>query len=299
MLPKLLFLINPNAGHSGIRSDLLKVLELFSRSYEVTIYVTAGPGEITEKVLKEGSSYALVVVSGGDGSLNEAVRGLLQLEEPPLLGYIPAGTANDVASSLKLSLNAYEAAETVVSGKPFSMDLGTFNGRAFSYVAAFGAFTAVAYATPQKSKRVFGKLAYLTEGARSMKEISPIHAKISADGVDEEGDFLVGLFCSTTSVGGFHAGDLSKLGVSLSDGLHEAVFVRYPKNAGDLAGILAELTRKDFSDPKHFLAFHTKRVSVSFGREIPWTLDGEDGGSVREAELCDLPQALRIIVPNQ
>ncbi len=298
MLPKLLFLINPKAGHSAIRKDLPEVLGAFSREYDLSVFVTSGPGEITKKIAEDGSLYDRIVVSGGDGSLNEAVCGLMQLSQRPILGYLPAGTTNDVASSLRLSLKPQEAVETVLTGEPFAMDLGSFNGRPFSYVAAFGAFTSVSYATPQRLKQALGKLAYFLKGVDSLSEIKPVHAEISSEEVHEEGDFIVGLVCSTTSVAGFRGNDLSRLGISLSDGLSEALFIRYPKDLPDLASLLTELARLDFSDEKHFLAFHTAEVQVNFAEDTPWTVDGEDGGSQRSAVIRNLPQAIQITVPK-
>lgn len=297
-MKRMLFLINPNAGHSGIRAGLLGVLERFcGAGYAVEVYTTAGPQEVTEHIAASEGKYDTVVVSGGDGTLNEAIAGLLRLRERPVLGYLPAGTANDVAATLGLPMEPEAAAEIILHGRETELDVGLFNGRPYTYVAAFGAFTEVSYATPQNEKRAFGRLAYLLEGARSLGGIRPIRVKVTADGVSEEGDFLFGAMCSTRSMGGFRAREIRNLTVSLNDGLSEVVFVRELKNIKEFGELVAEATRFDFTDPRHFLTFQADHLLVEFEEDVAWTVDGEDGGSCRRAELRTLPRAIRVMIP--
>mgnify|MGYP001149486243 CR=1 FL=1 len=101
MRQTMLFFVNPNAGHTEIRAHLLEVLEIFTQGgFDVTVHPTARAGEITDVIAAQGGRYDMVAAAGGDGTLNEAVSGLMQLENPPCLGYIPGGTVNDVASTL-------------------------------------------------------------------------------------------------------------------------------------------------------------------------------------------------------
>ena len=296
---KMLFFINPRAGSSGIRAQLLDVLKLFcSAGYEVRVHTTSGPQEITRIIAAEGQNYDMIVSSGGDGTLNETVAGLLQLEKPPVLGYIPAGTINDVAFSLHLSMDPVEAAKTVLYGTAMDLDAGTMNGRGFAYVSAFGAFTDVAYVTSQDAKKALGKLAYLLQGVKSLAEIKPIHARIIADGVEEEDDFLLGLVCNTKSVGGIRPSSMKNSFISLNDGLSEVPFVRNIRKLSELNETAAQVLKMDFTNRKRFLSFQTNRVQIEFDRDVAWTLDGEDGGSCRAAEILNHHRALRIMVPR-
>jgi len=304
MKPAMLFIINPNAGHSTVKNALMEILAQFNTKYEVRVYTTTGPKDTTRIIAEEGDRYDLIVVSGGDGTLNEAVSGVLELKErtkgaAPLLGYIPAGTVNDVAFSLGLSLNPVQAAKDILEGHEFLMDAGTFNGRPYTYVAAFGAFTKVSYATPSESKHTLGKLAYLLEGAKSLGEIKPIPATVTFNGESHEGSFLLGAFCNTNSMGGFHSEKTLQLDVTLNDGLHEVMFVRSPGNIAELAAYAPEALRLDFTNDKHFLAGHAQELRVEFQEEVAWTVDGEDGGSCTVAELKNLPGAVRIIIPEK
>lgn len=296
---KMLFFINPNAGNSGIRMQLLEVLKLFcGAGWEVRVHTTYGPREITKIIAEEGMRYDMIVSSGGDGTLNETVAGLLKLETPPVLGYIPAGTVNDVASSLRLSMDPVEAARTILHGTVMDLDAGTMNGRGFAYVSAFGAFTDVAYVTSQDAKKALGRLAYLLQGVKSLAEIKPIHARVIADGVEDEDDFLLGLVCNTKSVGGFRTSGAQSDLICLNDGLSEVLFVRNIRNLSELNEAASQVLKMDFSNTKRFLSFQADRVRIEFDRDVAWTVDGEDGGSWREAEILNHHCAVKIMVPR-
>ena len=233
-MKRLLFFINPNAGHAEIRGTLMEVLEIFSAGgYEVTVHMTTGPRDLTRQIAARGAQYDLIVCTGGDGTLNEAVSGLMALpyEKRPKLGYIPGGTVNDVASTLGLSKDTVRAAQEIMDGHPFPLDIGSFGpDRFFTYVAAFGIFTDVPYETPQEDKRIWGRLAYIMNGAGALGRLKPTHVRVFYDDHQEEADVLVGLVTSTTSVGGFKT--TRDLGISLNDGLYEMILVRATKKSG-------------------------------------------------------------------
>ena len=206
MQRKLLFFVNPRAGHSEIRGSLMQAIQIFTAGgYEVTVHPTSAPRDLTRQIAERAAGYDLVVCTGGDGTLNEAVSGLMQLppaDRPPL-GYIPGGTVNDVAKTLGLSLDPILAAQDIVTGREFPIDIGAFGkDRWFVYVAAFGLFTGVSYQTPQEDKQVLGRLAYFLHGVKALGEVKPIHARVEFEDQVLELDVLDGLVCSTTSVGG-------------------------------------------------------------------------------------------------
>ena len=195
MRRKLLFLVNPKAGQQELRTHLLEMIDIFTAGgYDVTVHTTQGPGELTTWLRTYGSAYDLAVCAGGDGTLNEAVSGLMEMEEPPVLGYIPGGTVNDVAHSLNLSRDPVQAARDIVAGEPVDIDVGRFCGEKwFTYVAGFGAFTDVPYETPQADKRALGRLAYLLKGAQSLVGIKPIPMRMYVEDKVIEEDVLLGL----------------------------------------------------------------------------------------------------------
>ena len=300
MNKRLLFFINPNAGHAEIRAALMDVLAVFSGAgYETTVHMTAHPRDITEQIAARGAQYDLLVCTGGDGTLNEAVSGLMALpaDRRPPLGYIPGGTVNDVASTLGLSRDAVRAARDIVTGRPFPMDIGAFGPeRYFAYVAAFGIFTDVPYETPQADKRVWGRLAYIMNGAGALGRLKPTHVRVTCGGKTEEADVLVGLVTSTTSVGGFRA--TKDLGISLNDGLYEMVLVRATKNLAEFNLAATRALRMEF-DNDSFIFARASELRFEFDAPVAWTVDGEFGGSVTDVTISNHHRAIDIVIPQE
>ena len=297
MKKKLLFFVNPKAGQLELRYHLIDMIDVFTAGgYDVTVHTTQSPRDLTDLIAREGNRYDLVVCAGGDGTLNEAVSGLMQLEDRPALGYIPGGTCNDVASTLGIPKEPVAAAKAILSGHPQAIDIGSFGpDRWFTYVAGFGAFTDVAYETPQQEKRVLGRLAYLLKGAQTLGGIRPIPMRMTVNGRTIEDEVLLGLVCSTTSVGGFKASSVMK-GVSLDDGLSEVIVAKNITTIQDLNALGTLLVKREF-EPKFFYTFQTGQVAFEFPSPVKWTLDGEFGGALDRVEIENHNKAVEIIVP--
>ena len=198
MKKKLLFVYNPKAGKEKIRGNLADVLEIFAREdYELTVVPTRRKDEAREVVRDRGEGYDLVVCSGGDGTLDEAVTGMIQSGISTPLGYIPAGSTNDFGESLGLSKNMVQAAETAVTGKDFLCDMGQFNEDVFVYIAAFGLFTDVSYETDQAMKNVLGHMAYILEGMKRLSNVKSFPLKVTHDGEVIEDEFLFGMITNS------------------------------------------------------------------------------------------------------
>lgn len=294
-MKKLLFLYNPHAGKGQIRLHLAGILNVFAKAgYLTTVWPTRGPADATWAAAHLGARFDRIICCGGDGTLNETVTGLLTLENPPALGYIPAGTTNDFAKNLSLPQDMEGAARMAATGVLHPCDMGRFNERAFVYVAAFGAFTDVSYGTPQPFKNAFGHLAYLVEAATRLGSLMKgYHLAVTHSGVTFEGDFLYGMVSNTVSVGGFQMFPPSE--VALDDGQFEVVLVRQPKNPVELQAALFSLARQSADQSDQILAFHASHLAVASPEALPWTLDGEYGGSPRAVEIQNLPKALTLV----
>lgn len=299
----LLLLVNPKAGKAEVKQNLMEIVDILVKAeWKVTIHTTQYAGEVTDIIKAEGSQYDMVVCAGGDGTLNEAVRGLVELKHQPVLGYIPAGTTNDFATSLNLPKNnLLQAAEIVASGTPFCCDAGLFNLRPFVYVAAFGIFTEVSYSTPQQSKNALGHAAYILEGIKSLAEVKTHELVIATDGEVISGEFLFGMVSNSISVGGFKMNSKSK--IEMNDGLLEVILVRKPRNPIELQGAIAALLRNDFTTLTNhgetcLYAFRTQKLQIFSKEAVSWTLDGEYGGDLQNVTISVKPQAYNIMVEN-
>lgn len=294
-MKKLLFLYNTHAGKGLLKNRLAAVQDaLAAAGWDVTIHPTQGAGDATAVAAARAGEFDRIVCSGGDGTLHEVVAGLMGLENRPEVGYIPAGTTNDFAKNLSLPRGMEAMARVAAAGVPRPVDIGSFNDRYFIYVAAFGAFTEVAYDTPQELKNTFGHLAYVMAGIASLPSITPYHLKLEYDGQTIEDDFFYGMVCNTYSVGGIK--NLPTDRVDLDDGLFEVILVRKPMNIFDIgAGLQALLRPGAVEESGALLSFHAARLRFLSEKPIPWTIDGEYGGSHEINEVRNRRQALSII----
>ncbi|MBQ1850440.1 MAG: diacylglycerol kinase family lipid kinase [Lachnospiraceae bacterium] len=292
MKKKLLFVYNPKAGKEKIRGNLADVLEIFAREdYELTVVPTRRKDEAREVVRDRGEGYDLVVCSGGDGTLDEAVTGMIQSGISTPLGYIPAGSTNDFGESLGLSKNMVQAAETAVTGKDFLCDMGQFNEDVFVYIAAFGLFTDVSYETDQAMKNVLGHMAYILEGMKRLSNVKSFPLKVTHDGEVIEDEFIFGMITNSRSVGGFK--NITGKNVELDDGLFEVTLIKMPTNPVELSNIMGALLNRDI-DSELMYCFRASEITVESPEPIAWTLDGENGGAHERAVIKNLHQSVNI-----
>lgn len=300
---KALFIINPHSGKGLIKNNLLQIVDILVKSgYEVTVYPTQERGDACRVMRERNKSYSLVVCSGGDGTLDEIVTGMMQSGFKTTIGYIPAGSTNDFANSLKISSTMKKAAETVVNGTVFSCDVGRFNEDVFVYIAAFGLFTEVSYGTPQEMKNMLGHMAYILEGVKHLQNIKSYQLKVTSmsengDTKIIEDDFIFGMVTNSYSVGGFKsiAGNVFKGNIALNDGLFEVTLIKMPKNPMELNSILAALAIQNI-DTQYMYSFKSGKLIIESQEEVAWTLDGEFGGKHKEVVLINDMQAMDIMI---
>lgn len=298
MKKKMLFIYNPRAGKSQIRSNLLDMIDIFVKAgYEVTAYPTQAQGDgiraVTERQI---GYYDMIACSGGDGTLDEVVTGMMRCEKRLPIGYVPAGTTNDFAGSLGIPRSMEKAARVIVDGKSFRCDVGGFNENIFVYIAAFGLFTDVSYETRQDMKNVLGHMAYVLEGMRKLSKVRSYTMKVTCGDRTIEGDFIFGMITNSLSVGGFKkiTGD----NVKLDDGVFEVTLIKRPGNPVELNTIMAAMVNRNI-DTDLMECFTASELQIESTEEIAWTLDGEFGGRHSRVEIRNYKQALEIRVPEE
>ena len=292
-MKKLLFIMNPFAGQKKANKALSDILLIFSQAgYEVITHMTTGQGDAVTAAQNWGKDVDLVVCCGGDGTLNETVTGLLRAGAKTPIGYIPAGTTNDFASSLNLSGNMLQAARDIVEGEPVPYDVGKFGDRYFSYVASFGAFTRSSYVVPQNIKNALGHTAYVLGGISEISQIHKEHIRMEIDGQVVEDDFLFGAICNSTSIGGILTLDPKQ--VDMGDGLFEILLVRAARNLEEIGECIRAVQSQKYNC--EMITFRSARsVRIFADPEMPWTLDGEREDGHEEVMAENLHHAIRLI----
>jgi YegS/Rv2252/BmrU family lipid kinase len=292
-MKKLLFIMNPFAGQKKANKVLPEILMLFTEAgYEINISMTTGPGSATRLAAERGGRADLVVCCGGDGTLNETISGLLMAQLHVPVGYIPSGTTNDFAASLKLSHNPIQAAKDIIEGQAVSYDIGKFGDRYFSYVASFGAFTKSSYAVPQTVKNALGHTAYVLGGISELSQIRNEHVRMEIDGEVVEDDFLFGAICNSTSVGGILT--LPPDRVDMRDGIFEVMLIRAPRNVNEITECILAVQNQEFNCGM-ITFLPARKIKITVDPFMAWTLDGEKADGYREVEVENLHHAVRIM----
>ena len=296
MKKKLLFIYNPKSGKGNIKNHLADIVDVFAKeNYEIIIHPTQYAGEAVE-VVRNQPEIDLVVCSGGDGTLDEVVTGMMKREDKHPIGYIPAGSTNDFAVSLKIPKNMKKAAITAVQGTSFACDIGAFDDDFFVYIAAFGIFTEVSYETDQQMKNMLGHLAYVLEGAIRLPQTKSYHMKFTANGETIEGDFMFGMVTNSRSVGGVT--NITGKNVELDDGVFEVMLIKTPKNPLELNLILSSLVLEKINTDLIY-CFKTDQIDFMSTEEVPWTLDGEFGGRKTAVTIKNEHKAIEIKVKKK
>ena len=294
---KNLIIMNQFSGKREANKYLTDIIDIFTKGgYMTTILTTTKRGDGTVYASRYAGEFDLITCIGGDGTFNEVVAGLLDSRERVPVGYIPAGSTNDFANSLKLSTNILKATEDIVKGRLKTLDIGSFNGRKFSYVASFGAFTQTSYSTPQSVKNMLGHLAYILEGATSLTSIKPQHLKIEANGMPYEDDYIFGAISNSTSLAGILT--LDPQYVDMNDGLFELLLVRSPKNPIELAEIVYMLTTQNYESNK-ITFVNADSFTIYADENMDWSLDGEYQEGCERIEIENLHNAIDIVVNDK
>ena len=294
MKKKLLFIYNPHAGKGKIKSQLSDIIELFVKhDYEVVVYSTKGKKDAKKIVIDclKRQKYEYIVCSGGDGTLNEVINGIMNCENKPKIGYIPSGTTNDYAYSLKVPKNMLKATQVVLNEALLSCDIGSFNEEYFTYSAAFGLFTDAAYETPQYSKNMLGRLAYILEGIKRLPNWKSYRLDIINEDKVISDNFIYGMVTNTHSIGGFRG--ITGKGVLLDDGLFEAIFIKTPQNVSDLQSIINDLLKGKLNSDQ-IISFPIKEIYIRSEELVPWSIDGEYGGELQTVCIKNCKQAISI-----
>lgn len=294
MKQKLLFIYNPRSGKGAMRFKLSDVVDIFTKGgYEVIVHPTQAVQDAARTVTEYADLIDIVVASGGDGTLDEVVDGLMKVRPQLPIGYIPTGSTNDFGASLGISNDPLQAAKDIVDGKIFTCDIGSFNYKSFVYIAAFGLFTDVAYQTDQTLKNTIGYGAYLLEASKRIFTVPNYHLKVTADDQSLEGDFVYGMITNSRSVGGMR--NLPGENVDMSDGLFEVRLVYPPKNPIELSEVITTLLNPKLKSPL-VATFKTRSLHIVSEENVSWTLDGEYGGTYQIVDITNRRQALHIVL---
>lgn len=293
---KVLVLINPNSGKKNSKESVLDALNVFSaNNYQMEIYLSQKPMDVTRYIEENGERFDVVAVFGGDGTLNEATNGLMKLKHKPVISYFPTGTMNDFGTNFGLTNDMKQCANIACDGHIESFDVGKINSRYFNYVAGFGAFCNVSYETKQELKKQIGNLAYIIKAIHEIPNLHPYHVKMNLDGKVFEKDLMFGLIINGNRVAGFEM--VEQADNTFKDGLFDIILVEHTPNPLELYNYPLGVLHPELN-MKYVERYQAKSIIIESQEKLAWTLDGEEGEETLVARVENISQALQIYASN-
>lgn len=292
-MKKCLLIINPCSGKLKMQSELMDVIRILNENnYIVQVQISLTHNHVIE-LAKNAEDVDLIVCSGGDGTLNQVVSGLIKGNKNIPIGYIPSGSTNDYAVTLGLSFDIKTATQNIVSGNTYEFDVGKFDeNNYFAYIASFGLFSSVSYTTPQALKNQLGSNAYLLNGISELLNAKQYHIKGKTENAKFEGDYILGLISNTLSVAGIMK--LNPEEVDLSDGLFEILLIKQPKDLKDYNDLFNGIVNRNFNSPM-FTFLKARTIELEFEEPMVWSLDGERTNSDKIVKIENLHKRIQIM----
>ncbi len=294
---KVLMIVNPRSGKLRPSFSARKIAEMFSENnMEVGVFFTA-PGYNADFLVKEhAKDFDIIACCGGDGTVNETITGMMEAGIHKPLGYIPAGTTNDLAHSIGIPTKPEKAAKVIIGQTARPLDIGSFDDGNFVYIASFGAFTEVSYATPQKAKNLFGRLAYFFGAMKFMPKIRSYHVRVESDTQTVEGDYVFGSVTNSTSVAGIFRFEPDK--VDFADGQYEVMLIRRPKSIFTAFMILMSMLNKTYGH-KNIQLFRASDIRIISEEKLDWAVDGEHKKGGNTVHIVNHPKAIDLIMKKR
>lgn len=287
---------NPSSGREQFRKELPYVLEQLEKAgYETSAHATTGEGDATKaaKIAVE-RHFDLIVIAGGDGTINEVISGIAEADKKPTVGIIPAGTTNDFARALSIPRDIKKAVEIIVEHNEHALDIGKVNGQYFVNIAGGGDLTELTYDVPTKMKSAIGQLAYYIKGIEMLPSLRPVSVTIEYDDQVYSGEIMLFLVANTNSVGGFEKLAPDAL---IDDGYFDLLILKKASLPEFLRIATAGLRGHHLEDDK-IIYTQAKRIKVTPKEKMLLNIDGEYGGEL-PGEIINLKQHIPFLVSKK
>lgn len=296
-MKKVLLICNRCSGRANVKKYIEKVLAILKeQDFQVEVKNTQidfGADKIIETY---DDNVDIYLICGGDGTLNQAINGIVKNGKTIPILYIPCGTTNDFARTLKLPKNKLKCVKNINEYLETQIDVGKFEDKYFYYIAVFGMLSNISYTTPQKEKNMYGRLAYYKQALKESKTRTVYNVKIECPHRTIEDEIIYGSISNSTSIAGFKW--FKDTEAELDDGEFEVILIKKINNIIDLIIAFLSLVFK-IKNEKYLYCFKTSDMKITCNKEIEWTLDGEYGGKLFTTNIENKRRLVRFLVPNK
>lgn len=296
---KCVIIMNPESGKKRKITTYQEFYDILRNyGYETEIILTKASKDAEKIIQGIDSKTDLVIVAGGDGTLNEVVSGNLKRQKPLVVAPLPVGSTNDVGSMYGLDRSVYENLKIILNGKRKKVDVCYINNTPFVYVACLGDYVDMAYATPRELKKKYGKIAYLIYGARQLlNSLNHYKVRFKVDGKEYEGTYSYIFISNSSRIAG--QPDVY-YNVKLDDNMFEVALAN-AKNKKELVKILAKVDTMDVKDIPEITYFQTDNFEIEFIDEAKtsWCIDGEEYKEDTNKFVFRVEQNMKMQIPNE
>ena len=293
-MKKIKIISNPSSGRQSMDRRLERLIKLLlDDGYTLNKYETQKKNDAMNETIKAcKEDWDIIIVSGGDGTVNEVAKGIVMSENKIPVAILASGTVNDFANYMKIPKEVNEFYNMIKRFETVSVDLGKLNDSYFVNVAAGGILSNVGYQVLPEAKLVLGRMAYYLEGLReiTLQGINPINLKIESDEYNGTEDVLLFLISNSSSIGGF-----KKIApkADVLDGLLDIVIVK-KSDVGNLANIFFNIFSGEHVNHPNVIYFKSKNIKLTTTDDVSIDIDGEYGGKL-PATFEVLPRAFKIL----
>lgn len=300
MNKKIIVVYNPESGRHNDKKfvkDVRSFLE--KRNFEVCFMATKAKGDASRIIRTlDSEGVNLVLVCGGDGTLNEAISGNVARSERLELAYLPFGTTNDVGHMYGLTKNYMKDLKILVDGIIKNIDICYVNKKPFVYVCCLGNFVNVSYETPRRLKKKYGKFAYIIYGLKQIKKsLRSYELSYKVNGEIHRGKYSFIFITNSSRIAGVKG---IYNDVKLDDKKFEVAFCNIEKKQ-DVVKVLYEISTMDIEDIPEIEYYKTDRIEIVFD-EVPdfsWCIDGEEYKEETKKFVFTLDNDTRMLMPRK
>lgn len=293
---KALICYNPKSGKQKFNKNLEYIKSTLHTKYDlVDVYETTGVGSLTTYLKEVAKNYDFILFSGGDGTFNEVITGVIEANAKPKLGYIPGGTCNDIGSMLKIPHNIKKALKLILNEEAVEMDICKADEKYFAYVFGIGKFIDISYTTPSKLKHYFGRIAYFYSGFKEFLQKIKMHVEIDTPVTSVKGGYYVVLGLNSNHVAGFKI--FRKKQVKLNDGHFDLTLIQ--KKGVSWPRLFMFMLLGDLALKYGITTITTNEVKLKFAEPLSCNTDGEFAFRKSGCEIKCLPKAIKIVVPKK
>ncbi len=269
-----LIIYNPNAMRGKIDEFMPKIKQRLLLRYDVVDCMTSPKIDgALELSMKHAGKYDIVVSCGGDGTLHQVVNGIIKSGHNPLIGILPYGTCNDVASTLKIPKNLDKAIDCLLRLNTTKYDLLFDGSNYITYSLATGYLTRSTYSATNNSKRKFGRFAYFLNALKYVFKFKSLPLTVTVDGERIHGKFIYCMLINSEYAGGFR---LNK-GEDLANERTKLVLIKKTKALGGFINFfkLFFFGVNSIKKSKNVIVMDAKNVVIENHSNAPFTMDGE------------------------